>query len=117
MGLEVHIDEQNTHLSIQARGRYCLEDLRDLFDRLIKESDARGESRIILDLTEVGGFIPTMDTHSLGEHCSKIWKQTLRVAIISPAGGLDEFFQIVARNRGVPLAVVSSHAAAADWLE
>lgn len=116
MGLNVQIHEVNTHLSFKAVGQYSFADLHALFDKVKLESQKRGESRVVLDITEVSGSIPFIDMLGLGEHCSKSWKQTFRIAIVSPAGGLNDFFEIVARNRGVHLTVVSNHEAAMDWL-
>ena len=42
--------------------------------------------------------------------------QALRVAIVSPVGGLTKFFENVARNRGVQIAVVPNQEAAMEWL-
>ena len=41
MSLEVQIHEVDTHLSIKAAGQYSLANLRDLFDRVKKESENR----------------------------------------------------------------------------
>ena len=117
MGLEVQILETDTYLSITAAGEYSRVYLLDLFDRVKVESEARAGSKVILDITEVTGTIPIMDMHGLGEHCSKSWKQPFKVAIVSPANGLNKFFENVARNRGVQLAVVPDHARAIDWLK
>ncbi len=52
----------------------------------------------------------------LGEHCAKVWKGSFRIALISPPMGIYEFFENVASNRGVPIAVVPNQAAAMEWL-
>ena len=116
MDLKVQIFEANSHLVITAVGQYTLIDILALFDTVKEESEKRAESKVILDITEIVGAIPFMDMLGLGEHCSKCWKQPLRVAIVSRAGGLNDFFEIVARNRGVQLAVVPNHQAAIEWL-
>lgn len=117
MSLEVQIHEVDTHLSIKAKGQYSLADLYDLFDRVKEESEKRSEPRVILDVTEVAGTIPTMDMHALGEHCSRVWKLAFRIAIVSPVGGVDRFFETVAWNRGVQIAVVPDHSQAIEWVK
>ena len=116
MGLKVEVQEANSHLSIKAVGQYSLADLLALFDNVKDESERRAESRVLLDITQVAGSIPFVDMLGLGKHCSRIWKQAFRIAIVSPTGGLNDFFEIVARNRGVQLAVVLTHQAAIEWL-
>ena len=116
MSLEVQIHEGDTHMLIKAVGQYSLANLHDLFDRVKKESENRANQRVILDVTEVAGTIPILDMMVLGEHCARFWKQALKVAIVSPVGGFNRFFENVARNRGVQIAVVSNQAAAVEWL-
>ena len=117
MGLQVQTLEAETHLSIKAMGQYSLANLHGLFDQVKVESEKRAESRVVLDITEIAGNIPFMDMLGLGEHCSQSWKPGFRIAIVSPVGGLNDFFEIFARNRGVQLAVVPNHAAAIEWLQ
>ena len=116
MSLEVQIHEVNTHLSIEAAGQYSLANVRDLFDRVKKESENRALQRVILDVSGVAGAIPVLDMLVLGEHCARFWAQALRVAVISPVGGFTKFFENVARNRGVQIAVVPNQEAAREWL-
>jgi hypothetical protein len=116
LGLNTTIQKLETFLLIKATGQYTLEDLHALFDDVKTEAEKRAESRVILDITEVTGPIHFMDMLKLGEHCSRIWQQTLRIAIISSTRGLNEFFELVARNRGVQTAVVSNTEAAVYWL-
>jgi len=116
MSLEVQIHEDETHLLIKAAGQYSLANLHELLDRVKKESENGANQRVILDVTEVAGTIPVMDMLVLGEHCARFWNPALRVAILSPVGGLDMFFENVARNRGAQVAVVPNHDAAIAWL-
>lgn len=117
MSLEVDIQGVHTHLSIQAAGEYSLADLCALFDRVREESDKRADQGVILDLVNVAGTIPVLDMLVLGEHCASVWKQASRTAIVSPMGGLDRFFENVARNKGVQLVVVPNQCAAMEWLD
>ena len=114
--MEVQIHAEGTHLSIKAVGEYSLADLQDLFDRVKKESEIRAKQKVILDVSEVAGTIPVLDMLVLGEHCARFWKQAFKVAIVSRVGGLDRFFENVAWNRGVPIAVVPNQDAAIAWL-
>jgi hypothetical protein len=116
MSLELQIHEGKTHMSIKVVGQYSLADLHDLFDRVRKESENRANQRVVLDLTEVAGPIPILDMLVLGEHCARFWKPAFKVAIASPVGGLNNFFENVARNRGVQIAVVPNQGAAIEWL-
>lgn len=101
---------------IKAKGQYSLANLHDLFDQVKKESENRVNQRVILDVTEVAGAIPVMDMYVLGEHCARLWKPPFKIAIVSPVGALDGFFENVAHNRGVQIAVVPNQEAAMEWL-
>ena len=114
--MEVQISQVDHHLSIKAVGQYSLTDLRALIDRVSEESQKRAEARVILDVTEIAGTVPVIDLHVLGEHVSRFWKLPFRAAIISPKGGLNKFFEYVARKGGAQIAVVPNQGAAMEWL-
>jgi hypothetical protein len=116
MSLEVQIHEGEAHLLIKAVGQYSLANFQELFDRVKKASENRANPRVILDVSEVAGTIPVLDMMVLGEHCARFWKQSFKVAIVSPVGGLTKFFENVAQNRGVQVAVVPHQGAAMQWL-
>ncbi|MGD1104338.1 MAG: hypothetical protein ABSA59_19990 [Terriglobia bacterium] len=116
MSLEVQIHEADTHLSIKAMGHYSLANLYGLFDKVKIENGKRAGKGVILDVTEVAGTIPFMHLHALGEYCPRVWPLPLRIAIVSPEGGLNKFFENVAWNRGVRVAVVPNQGAAMEWV-
>jgi hypothetical protein len=116
MSLEVQVNEVDAHLLIKAVGRYSLAHVSELFVRAKEEIEKRDDHEAILDITEVAGTIPVMDMHVLGEHCARVWKLQFRIAVVSPEGGLNKFFENVARNRGVQIAVVPNQGAAIAWL-
>jgi hypothetical protein len=117
MNLQVQVYEEDSHLSIKAVSRFSFEDLYELFDRVQAEGENRSQQRVILDVTEVAGTIPLVDMYLLGKQCSRFWRQPFRIAIVSPREGLNQFFENVAWNRGVRLAVVSNQDAAMEWLK
>jgi hypothetical protein len=116
MSLDVQVQEVNGHLLIRAEGQYSLASLSDLFDRVKAESDKCSHQGVILDVSKIAGAIPLMDMFALGEYCSKVWKLSFRIALISPEVGIYNFFENVARNRGVQIAVVPNQGAAMEWL-
>lgn len=116
MGLDVQVQEADTHLEIEAEGRYSFAELSGLFDRVKAESENCARQNVVLDVTKIAGTIPLMDMFALGEHCAKVWKAPFRIAIVFPEGGVYNFFENVARNRGVQVAVVPNHGAAVKWL-
>ncbi len=117
MGLEVQFHEVNAHLSIKAVGQYSLAKFHDLFTQVKDANEDHADRGVILDITEVTGAIPVLDMLVLGEYCSKYWTQPFKVAIITSLGGLNRFFENVARNRGVQIAVVRDESAAMEWLK
>jgi len=116
MSLAVQIHGVDTHLSIKAAGQYSLANLYDLLDRVKEESEKRGPRGVILDITEVAGTIPISDIYLLGVQCIRVLNPAIRIAIVFPMGGGDKFLEYVAQKSGVPLAVVSNHAAAIKWV-
>jgi hypothetical protein len=116
MSLEVQIHEMDSHLLIKAVGEYTMVNFCSLFDRVSEESENYAKQKVILDVTEVSGTIPVMDLYQLGEECSRVWKSELRIALVSPAGGINKFFEDVAWNRGVQVSVVSNQASAIEWV-
>ena len=121
MSLKVEIQEVDTPLSIKAVGitavgQYSLSDLFDLFDSVKEESEKRGAQGVILDITAVAGTIPCMDMYLLSVHCCRVLKMAVRVAIVSPDGEANNFFENVTRNRGLQIAIVPNRFAAIKWV-
>jgi hypothetical protein len=116
MSLKVQVQEVNGYLSIAAEGQYSLADLSGFFDRVKDAGDKDSHKRVILDVSKITGTIPLMDMFALGEHCSKVWKRSFRIAVISREVGIFNFFESVARNRGVQIVVVPNQGAALEWL-
>jgi hypothetical protein len=114
--MEVQVQEVNSYLLIKAEGQYSLTGLSGLFDRVKAESEKRTHPGVILDASKIAGTIPLMDMFVLGVRCSKDWGVSLRIAVISPEVGVFNFFENVARNRGVQIAVVPNQDAAMEWL-
>jgi hypothetical protein len=116
MCLEVQINEMDHQLLMVAVGQYSLTNLRALIDRVREESEKRAKWNVILDVTELAGTVPVVDLHLLGGYCARVWKQVLRIAIISSEGGPNKFFEHVARKGGAQIAVVANQDAAIEWL-
>ncbi|MGO8815860.1 MAG: hypothetical protein ACLQVG_14525 [Terriglobia bacterium] len=121
MNLKVEIQEVDTPSSIKAVGitavgQYSLSDLFDLFDRVKEESEKRGTQGVILDITAIAGTIPCMDMYLLSVHCCRVLKLAVRIAIVSPDGEANNFFQNVTRDRGLKIAVVPNRVAAIKWI-
>ena len=116
MGLDVQVHEVNAHLSVTAVGQYTFAGLADLFRAVKAESEKRQGAGVILDVTKVGGTVPVMDMFLLGERCAKVWDPLFRIAIVPPEEWVYKFFENVARNRGVQVAVVLNQSAAEAWL-
>jgi hypothetical protein len=116
MSLEVQVQEVNSYLFVRAEGRYSLAGLSDLLDRVKAESGKRTHRGVILDVSRIAGTIPLLEIFGLGVQSSKVWGPSFRIALISPEVGIFNFFENVARNRGVQIAVVPNQEAAMEWL-
>jgi hypothetical protein len=116
MSMDVRVHEAETHVSIKAAGPYSFENLCTLFARATDESEKRVKQRVILDITEMAGLVSTLDMHRLGTYFCGVWNRAVRIAIVSPVGGLNKFFESVLWTRGVQVAVVPSRCAAMEWV-
>jgi hypothetical protein len=116
MSLQVQIQEADTYLSIRASGPYSFENLYNLLDKAREESEKRAKKVVILDMTEIAGTVPKLDMHELGTHFGRVWNRAIRIAIISPVGGLNKFFESVLWTKGVQVAVVPNSGAATQWM-
>lgn len=116
MSLEVEVLDFDSYLSIKAVGTYSLRGMSNLFDGVKAEAEKRNCHAAVLNVSEVSGTIPIMDMFMLGEHCSKVWKPPLRIAVVPAESWIYKFFENVARNRGVLIAVVPDQAAGNRWL-
>jgi hypothetical protein len=74
------------HAFAGLRDQYGLANPRELFDRVKGESKKYDCRDVILDVSEVTGTAPIMDMLVLGEHCARVWKRAVRIAIITLEG-------------------------------
>jgi hypothetical protein len=117
MSLEVEIKEFHTYLSIRAGGEYSLATLRDFMDKANQEAEKHGRRKLLLDISEVAGPVPVLDMLVLGEHCARAWSHSNKIAIVSRKEGINSFFENVACNRGLSVAVFLNEPAALSWLK
>jgi hypothetical protein len=116
MSLEVQIDAGGGYLTVKAIGQYSRTDLAQLLDRAQEEVEKGGMGKVLLDVSEVAGVVSTFDMLELGGRLARTWKHSIRIAVVSRNGGLDRFFENVAHNRGMLLAVFPDQAPAVQWL-
>jgi len=115
--LELDVEEFPNHLVMTAAGPYSLANVRDLLHQVKRECTSRGKREILLDLTQMEGPIPVLDMLMLGHYCARIWQPGVRGAVVSQRGGLNQFFENVAQNRGGQVAVVPSRRSGMAWLQ
>jgi hypothetical protein len=123
MSISVHVTVEASHILFTAKGSYerleTLEHFRKAFDLANKEKS----SRLLIDIRNVVGEIPTMDRFEIGVLLSDLVLrqsdvQTTRIAIVRNDPIIDphRFTEIVATNRGVQLKVTSELQEALEWL-
>jgi hypothetical protein len=116
IGLNVQVPEWDNHLSIKAVGPYTFDNFYSLLDKTRKECEKRAKKIVILDTTGIAGTISNLDMHELATHFGRAWNRTVRIVIVSPAGGVNKFFECVLWTRGIHVAVVPNQGAAAEWV-
>ena len=116
MSMELEVEEFPTHLLMTVVGPYSLAGVRELFYQVKSECTNRGKREILLDLTQMEGPVPVLDMLMLGDYCARIWQPGVRGAVVCRRGGLNQFFENVAQNRGGEVTVVPNRRTAIAWL-
>jgi hypothetical protein len=96
-------------------GKANIEDCIRLLNQMADEP-APPQSCLLIDLLGVSGNLNIGDRQTLGIATAKAFAKVRRVAIVLKPGPHNGFGSLVARNRGLHVAVFSSEAAAMSWL-
>ena len=108
MAMQYDIESHPTYLRAACSGSYAYEDVRRVYEDAIATASARDVPKILIDMREVVGDIPTMERFNLGSYLAELCLEhqksaRFRIAVIgkAPLIGPERFGENVARNRGV----------------
>ncbi|MBN1997216.1 hypothetical protein JW935_06680 [candidate division KSB1 bacterium] len=116
MKLKSEYEERSGHLFIKVVGKWTTNSAKNLIDKVKAEADARGFSRVLLDITAITQPDSEMTRFYSGEYIAKIWRPPLRVAALAKPKMINKFAENVAVNRGAVFGVFSDAEEALGWL-
>jgi hypothetical protein len=120
---EIEIRLGYVHASVW--GVFTLESAKDGFRRILDAAAARGEPRVLIDCTRIGGQMTIQDRLEFGIHMAEQQQLLLarlpggpQIAILAAPPIMDpgRFTQAVANNRGVRMRASESLEELRSWL-
>jgi hypothetical protein len=113
---DYQIEEMADYLLITVtRGRWEIEPMRMVVDRVAAECQARGYRRVLVDTLALAGWLRDFDRYLIGQYIAEKL-QGVRVANLSRAEVINKFAENVAVNRGAWFLVTSNRELALKWL-
>ena len=88
----------------------------EIIDFITAESKKSKYDQLMIDFRKLRGSIPNMDRYKLGCYTAERLDTSLRIAIIYRKEEINQFFEMVALNRGIQIRVVSELRQAKTWL-
>ena len=116
---DLDLQERDGYLEARYLGRYSLERYKSLMERSTKACTERGLPRLLVDISDLQGYAPTMmERHEIGVAGAALSREIERVAVIATLEqvGPHAFATTVARNRGLSVQVFPDRDAALRWL-
>ncbi|MHC4251114.1 MAG: SpoIIAA family protein [Planctomycetota bacterium] len=115
---EFSVDEKKARLSVRIAGPGSLDDARTTIPRMLELCGKHGLTSILLDLRGVGWHPDDLTLHQMGGMYEGFAGKGTRIAVV---GGkvpeAEEFFGVVARDRGADMRVFATVAEAEAWLD
>lgn len=119
MTYKVIFEQKPTYLHAIVTGRNSKENVMRFLEDILRESIARGCSRVLIEERLEGPRLEMLDIFSIAEKGSSPIRGKLKAIAyidVNARGNLMQFAETVAVNRGVPVTVFSNVADAENWL-
>ncbi|HYL01943.1 MAG TPA: hypothetical protein VEU54_00855 [Steroidobacteraceae bacterium] len=113
------VEEKPGYLHFVVTGANTRENVMRYMDEVMRECRARGCRRILIEERLEGARLGTMDVFEMVSAGSTRFRgvlQALAYVDVNAAGGLMDFAEDVAVNRGFPVRAFATTAAAEEWL-
>lgn len=120
MDYQLTIHQKANHLHVVAMGRNTREAVAGYMMQGFQECIDRDIPRVLIESLMVGPNLPLWDIFELASHVSTLdmgFFEAIAYVDANDSPELGQFIENVTRNRGLPLRVFSSVAAAEQWLE
>jgi hypothetical protein len=118
MDPEVKINELPDYLHIQYSGEFRLAEAKTSVDAMLEACRQSGSTKVLFDCTAMCGELTVMDRFNVGQYASEKMDPRLKIAMVADKKYIlpDNFFEVVARNRGIYMRVFSEKDEAIEWL-
>lgn len=123
--LRFEIETRAGYLYATLSGVFQLDSAKDTYLAILQAAAARGEAKILMDCTRIGGEMSTQDRLEFGTYMAEAQARVLgrlpggpQVAILAAPPIMDpgRFTQAVANNRGVRMRASESLEELRSWL-
>ena len=104
------------YLLITNTGEFSLPALFEFIDRVKREADAAGRSRVFVDSRAIIGNIGEVDRFLGGQRSAEIFGTRVKVALLMREGSVTKMAELAAVNRGAKMLVTDSETEALAWL-
>ena len=119
MGYQLTVTEKKDYLHAVVTGQNTRENVMNYLEDVLHECVTRNCSRVLIEERLEGPRLGTMDVFDIAAEGSRNARgklQSIAYVDVNVKGDLMRFGEQVAVNRGLPIAVFSTVAAAEEWL-
>jgi len=114
----IRVNPEAGCLFVEISGVFDRVKAKELMRQVFQSTQSQSLSRILVDIRNMAGPIPTMARFEMARFLATEQKAVLRVAVLKLPEQVpdDKFFENVAGNRGIPVKVTTDLEKALDWL-
>ena len=119
MRQRIQANLKDGYLYVEISGAFDRFRTKELMRQVFQSAQSQSLSRILVDIRNMAGPIPTMARFEMARFLATEQKAVLRVAVLKLPEQVpdDKFFENVAGNRGIPVKVTTDLEKALDWLD
>ena len=119
MRQRIQANLKDGYLYVEISGAFDRFRTKELMRQVFQSAQSQSFSRILVDIRNMAGPIPTMARFEMARFLATEQKAVLRVAVLKLPEQVpdDKFFENVAGNRGIPVKVTTDLEKALDWLD
>jgi hypothetical protein len=115
--MQIDLEDAGEYLAANVSGKYSLDGMLLLIDRIAEESTRLNQARVLVDVSRMTGDAPLSDRYV---YAARAAERLLKITKCAACAGVGQqvvpFTSIVAKNRGLQLEVFFDRAEAVQWL-
>jgi len=119
MSIQLQYEHRDGYLYVRLEGPLSVENVRQAFTQIAEQCKQHGYRRALTDTRALEGNLSTFDVYELGAAIGSMGLTAMeRVAVLDykRPDNQHDFAELVVRNRGVDLRVVTDEDEAIRWL-